>query len=163
MFDEGRLTDGQGRTVDFTNTIIIMTSNIGSREILYAEDESEAKKEVLKLVAATLKPELINRIDSIIVFNRLREEQLKKIVSLQLNKLKQRLLEKNIDVEFDQSVIDAVMKSGLNTEYGARQIKRAIQTIVENPIAAYIVSDEITEGDKITFMIENGGAKYKKK
>ena len=110
-----------------------------------------------------LKPELINRIDSIIVFNRLREEQLRNIVSLQLNKLKQRLLEKNIDVEFDQSVIDAVMKSGLNTEYGARQIKRAIQTIVENPIAAYIVSDEITEGDKITFMIENGGAKYKKK
>ena len=163
MFDEGRLTDGQGRTVDFTNTIIIMTSNIGSREILDAEDESEAKKEVLKLVGATLKPELINRIDSIIVFNRLREEQLRNIVSLQLNKLKQRLLEKNIDVEFDQSVIDAVMKSGLNTEYGARQIKRAIQTIVENPIAAYIVSDEITEGDKITFMIENGGAKYKKK
>ena len=161
MFDEGRLTDGQGRTVDFTNTIIIMTSNLGSTEILEAKNESDAKNAVLEKVVQSFKPELINRIDSIVVFNRLGEKQLSEIVGLQLKKLSARLNSKNIEITWDDSVIKAILNSGLDLEYGARPIKRAIQNMIENPLATAIVSDEISDGDKVSLSFDKGKLIYK--
>lgn len=159
LFDEGRLTDGQGRTVDFTNTIIIMTSNLGSSEILEAKTNEDAKKAALEKVVEAFKPEFINRIDSIVVFNRLGDKELKNIVSLQLDKLRSRLLERGIDVTYDKSVIDEVFKRGSDMQYGARPIRRTIQNIVENPIASSIVSDEIMDGDKVKLSFKDGTLK----
>lgn len=159
LFDEGRLTDGQGRTVDFTNTIIIMTSNLGSGEILEAKTNDEAKSAALERVVEAFKPEFINRIDSIVVFNRLGEAELKNIVNLQLEKLKERLLQKGIEVTFDKSVVDAVFKEGADEQYGARPIKRTIQNLVENPLASSIVSDEVMDGDNIKLSMKDGKLK----
>lgn len=159
LFDEGRLTDGQGRTVDFTNTIIIMTSNLGSSEILEAKTNEEAKSAALERVVEAFKPEFINRIDSIVVFNRLGEKELKNIVNLQLEKLKGRLLQKGIEVTFDKSVVDTVFKEGADEQYGARPIKRTIQNLVENPLASSIVSDEIMDGDKVKLSMKDGKLK----
>lgn len=159
LFDEGRLTDGQGRTVDFTNTIIIMTSNLGSSEILEAKTNDEAKSAALERVVEAFKPEFINRIDSIVVFNRLGEKELKNIVNLQLEKLKGRLLQKGIEVSFDKSVVDTVFKEGEDEQYGARPIKRTIQNLVENPLASSIVSDEIMDGDKVKLSMKDGKLK----
>lgn len=159
LFDEGRLTDGQGRTVDFTNTIIIMTSNLGSSEILEAANETDARNAVLEEVTRAFKPELINRIDSIVVFNRLHEKELSEIVNLQLEKLKARLLSKNIEISWNESVNKAILSSGLDLEYGARPIKRAIQNLVENPLATAIVSDEVSDGDKVKLSYTKNGLK----
>ena len=162
LFDEGRLTDGQGRTVDFTNTIIIMTSNLGSSEILEAANETDARNAVLEEVTRAFKPELINRIDSIVVFNRLHEKELSEIVNLQLEKLKARLLSKNIEISWNESVNKAILSSGLDLEYGARPIKRAIQNLVENPLATAIVSDEVSDGDKVKLSYTKNGLKIDK-
>ncbi len=149
VLDDGRLTDGQGRTVDFTNTIIIMTSNLGSEYLLEGNNESSREK-VTELLKKSFKPEFLNRIDEIVMFNSLGEEVVDKIVIKFLNQLKNRLKEKDIDLEFDDKAIKFIHKNAYDPIYGARPIRRYVQNHVETPISIAIVSNAISKKISIT-------------
>ena len=145
LFDDGRLTDGQGRVVDFKNTIIIMTSNIGAE--YFVDSESDTKDKIKEVIQKSFRPEFINRIDDIIAFNRLSNEDLKKIATKQLLSLSKRINDDmNIEVIFDQTIINHVSDVGDNNIYGARPIRRKIQTLIENELSRLIISDEIARG-----------------
>ena len=156
ILDDGRLTDGQGRVVDFTNTIIIMTSNLGSKQLMEAPTVEAGRAAVLEVIRQSFKPEFINRIDEIIVFNQLGKEQIKGIVSLQLKRLAQRLENRNLHLKWDDSVVDLVSNAGFDPDYGARPIKRAIQTLVENPLAVDMLHGRFSDGDSIELTAPNG-------
>ena len=157
LFDEGRLTDSQGRIVDFKNTIIIMTSNIGSDVILEKGNTDETKRIVMEGVRKFMKPEILNRIDSVIQFNSLSQDDIKKITLLQLARLKDRLAKKEISLEFDDSVSATIAKTAYSPSFGAREIKRVIQELVENPLSVKIISNEVREGDKIALSLKEDG------
>ena len=142
----GRLTDGQGRVVDFTNTIIIMTSNLGSDLLLTATTFQEAKEAVERVISKAFKPEFINRIDEIIVFHRLEKEQIRRIVELQLALLKGRLALRSLKLEWDSSALDLLAEVGYNPNFGARPVKRAIQDLIENQLASQILAGEFVDG-----------------
>ncbi len=142
ILDEGRLTDSQGRTVDFKNTIIIMTSNLGS-DILLNNNNPNKKNDVMGVVKMNFRPELINRIDEIIIFNPLDKDTQIKIVDKMLNELKQRLVNQNISIEFSNDLKKYIIDSSYNTEFGARPIKRFIQKNIETFIAKKILNNEI--------------------
>ena len=153
VFDDGRLTDGKGRTVDFKNTVIIMTSNIASQQIQQLTEESGADweieahvKDVLKQV---FKPEFLNRIDEIIVFHMLNKDDLRKIVDIQLSYLAGRLNGRDIKVEFTDSAREQIMDEGYDPVFGARPIKRTIQQQLENPLAAELLAGKFADGDTI--------------
>jgi ATP-dependent Clp protease ATP-binding subunit ClpB len=153
VFDDGRLTDGKGRTVDFKNTVIIMTSNIASQQIQQLTEESGADweieahvKDVLKQV---FKPEFLNRIDEIIVFHMLSKDDLRKIVDIQLNYLAERLTGRDIKVEFTDNARDQIMDEGYDPAFGARPLKRTIQQRLENSLAAELLAGKFTDGDTI--------------
>jgi ATP-dependent Clp protease ATP-binding subunit ClpB len=153
VFDDGRLTDGKGRTVDFKNTVIIMTSNIASQQIQKLTEERGADweieahvKDVLKQV---FKPEFLNRIDEVIVFHMLNREHLKKIVDIQLRYLSDRLKDRKIHLEFTDKARDLVMEQGYDPVFGARPLKRTIQQEVENPLAMELLAGKFTDGDTI--------------
>ncbi len=156
ILDDGRLTDGQGRLVDFTNTIIIMTSNLGSKQLMEASTVEAGRAAVLEVIRQSFKPEFINRIDEIIVFNQLGKEQIKGIVSLQLKRLAERLENRNLHLKWDDSVVDLVSNAGFDPDYGARPIKRAIQTLVENPLAVDMLHGRFSDGDSIELTAPNG-------
>lgn len=156
ILDDGRLTDGQGRLVDFTNTIIIMTSNLGSKQLMEASTVEAGRAAVLEVIRQSFKPEFINRIDEIIVFNQLGKEQIKGIVSLQLKRLAERLENRNLHLKWDDSVVDLVSNVGFDPDYGARPIKRAIQTLVENPLAVDMLHGRFSDGDSIELTAPNG-------
>lgn len=156
ILDDGRLTDGQGRLVDFTNTIIIMTSNLGSKQLMEAPTVEAGRAAVLEVIRQSFKPEFINRIDEIIVFNQLGKEQIKGIVSLQLKRLAERLENRNLHLKWDDSVVDLVSNAGFDPDYGARPIKRAIQTLVENPLAVDMLHGRFSDGDSIELTAPNG-------
>ena len=147
ILDDGRMTDGHGRTVDFKNTIIIMTSNVGSNWIqeLGAKDRKEMENRVTEALRASFKPEFLNRIDEIIIFHDLRPDQLGKIVKIQVEKLCKRLDEKNIKLELSDSAVTLLAEKGYDPVYGARPIKRAIQKYLENPLAIEILKGKFTE------------------
>jgi ATP-dependent Clp protease ATP-binding subunit ClpB len=153
VFDDGRLTDGKGRTVDFKNTVIIMTSNIASGKIQQLTEESGADWEIEAHVKDTLKqvfkPEFLNRIDEIIVFHMLSRDDLKRIVDIQLNDLSKRLEGRNINVEFTGNARKQIMDEGYDAAFGARPLKRTIQQRLENPLAAELLAGKFAEGDKI--------------
>ena len=153
VFDDGRLTDGKGRTVDFKNTVIIMTSNIASHQIQQLTEESGADWEIEAHVKDALKqlfkPEFLNRIDEIIVFHMLGKEDLRKIVDIQLNYLAERLDSRNIQVEFTEGAREQIMDEGYDPAFGARPIKRTIQQQLENPLAAELLAGKFADGDKI--------------
>ena len=153
VFDDGRLTDGKGRTVDFKNTVIIMTSNIASHQIQQLTEESGADWEIEAHVKDALKqlfkPEFLNRIDEIIVFHMLGKESLRKIVDIQLNYLAERLDSRNIQVEFTEGAREQIMDEGYDPAFGARPIKRTIQQQLENPLAAELLAGKFADGDKI--------------
>lgn len=155
ILDDGRLTDGKGRTVDFRNTIIILTSNIGSQEILnYAEsggNYEEMKQQVLDLLRLSFRPEFLNRLDEIIVFHALSRPQIKKIASLLLENLNQRF-QKNFNGEliWDDAALDYLAQKGYNPAYGARPLKRVIQQEVETPLSRKIIAGEIMENDSVS-------------
>jgi len=153
VFDDGRLTDGKGRTVDFKNTVIIMTSNIASQQIQQITEESGADWEIEAHVKDALKqifkPEFLNRVDEIIVFQMLTKENLTKIVDIQLNYLSQRLVARNLKVEFTDRARKQIMDEGYDPAYGARPLKRTIQQRIENPLAAEILAGKFTDGDTI--------------
>ena len=153
VFDDGRLTDGKGKTVDFKNCVIIMTSNIASQQIQQLTEESGADWEIEAHVKDALKmlfkPEFLNRIDEIIVFHMLGKEGLRKIVDIQLGYLAERLDGRNIQVEFTDSAREQIMDEGYDPAFGARPIKRTIQQQLENPLAAELLAGKFTDGDKI--------------
>jgi len=153
VFDDGRLTDGKGRTVDFKNTVIIMTSNIASHQIQQLTEESGADWEIEAHVKDALKqlfkPEFLNRIDEIIVFHMLGKEGLRKIVDIQLEYLAERLEGRNIRVEFTDTAREQIMDEGYDPAFGARPLKRTIQQRLENPLAAELLAGKFADGDKI--------------
>ena len=153
VFDDGRLTDGKGRTVDFKNTVIIMTSNIASYQIQQITEESGADWEIEAHVKDALKqlfkPEFLNRVDEIIVFHMLDKEHLRQIVDIQLNYLAERLNSRNIKLKFTDSARKQIMDEGYDPAFGARPLKRTIQQRLENPLAAELLAGKFTDGDKI--------------
>jgi ATP-dependent Clp protease ATP-binding subunit ClpB len=140
VLDDGRLTDGQGRTVDFRNTVLIMTSNIRSTEQMREH----------------FRPEFLNRIDEIVVFEALDKEQLAEIAELQLGRLRARLAERKLSLELTDAAKDALAEAGWDPAYGARPLKRALQRLVENPLAQRLLEGEFAEGDVIRIDAQNG-------
>ncbi|MCL2480869.1 MAG: ATP-dependent chaperone ClpB [Spirochaetaceae bacterium] len=163
LFDEGRLTDGQGRVVDFKNTIIIMTSNIGSDYILNAKKIEDAKEQIDKLLKVSFKPEFLNRIDEIIMFNRLGKEQIGKIIDIELKKLEKRIKSRKFTITFTKKVEEFLAETGYDPLFGARPLKRTIQNYIENPLAKLILSGSFSEGDTINVDFKDGELKFLKK
>jgi len=159
VLDDGRLTDGQGRTVDFRNTVIIMTSNLGSEVILeYAGEGNYArmKSAVMEIVQKNFRPEFINRIDDIVVFHPLGTPQIRAIVDIQLGYLRARLLERDMSLELDDKARDLIGEAGFDPVYGARPLKRAIQQQIENPLAQRILKGEFVPGSRIRASVRDG-------
>ena len=158
VLDDGRLTDGQGRTVDFRNCVIVMTSNLGSSEIqAHAGDQhyDEIKKAVMEQVARHFRPEFINRIDETVVFHPLTQEQIREIAQIQLQSLTERLKEKDIEISISDSAMDTLGALGFDPVYGARPLKREIQQAIENPVAMSILAGEFEPGDRILVDIDD--------
>ncbi len=159
VLDDGRLTDGQGRTVDFRNTVIIMTSNLGSHVIQELAGEANyatMKEKVLEIVQQHFRPEFINRIDDIVVFHPLGRNQLRAIVDIQLGYLRRRLAERDIELTLDDAARDLLGEAGFDPVYGARPLKRAIQQQVENPLAQRILRGEFGPGSRVKVAAKGG-------
>jgi ATP-dependent Clp protease ATP-binding subunit ClpB len=159
VLDDGRLTDGQGRTVDFRNTVIIMTSNLGSQQIQEFAGEknyTKMKSAVMEVVQQSFRPEFINRIDDIVVFHPLGTRQIRAIVDIQLTYLRKRLAERNMDLTLDEAARDLLGEAGFDPVYGARPLKRAIQQQIENPLAQRILQGEFLPGDRIRVGTRDG-------
>jgi ATP-dependent Clp protease ATP-binding subunit ClpB len=146
ILDDGRLTDGQGRTVDFRNTVLIMTSNLRSVEEM----------------RAVFRPEFLNRIDEVVVFQSLTREQLEQIVELQLERLRARLAERSIELELTDAAKEALAEAGWDPTYGARPLKRAIQRLVENPLALRLLEGEVADGDRVHVDANDGELVFEK-
>ncbi len=165
VLDDGRLTDGQGRTVDFRNTVIVMTSNLGSDRIqeMAGEENYEAMKEaVMEVVSSHFRPEFINRIDEAVVFHPLGQEQIRAIARVQINYLAERLKDKDISLTVTDEALDLLGEAGFDPVYGARPLKRAIQHQLENPLANEILAGNFGPGDEIKVYVENGEIKFNK-
>jgi ATP-dependent Clp protease ATP-binding subunit ClpB len=152
VLDDGRLTDGHGRTVDFRNTVIVMTSNLGSQliqEMAGEEHYAAMKGAVMEIVGQQFRPEFINRIDEVVVFHPLGTEQIRRIAEIQLGYLRRRLAERDMDIELTTAALDRLGEAGFDPVYGARPLKRAIQNQVENPLAQQILRGDFGPGDLI--------------
>ncbi len=156
VLDDGRLTDGQGRVVDFKNTIIIMTSNLGSELILEEGTNNEVKEKIKLLLHQTFRPEFLNRIDETVMFQELGKDCIGEIVKLQLERVASRLKDRRITLHFQQSAIDFLSEKGYEPTMGARPVKRAIQTFVENPLAKELLSGRIKDGETLEIKSDNG-------
>jgi ATP-dependent Clp protease ATP-binding subunit ClpB len=155
VLDEGRLTDSQGRTVDFKNTVIIMTSNMGSNYLIDSSlNEKQKEQAVMDVLKSTLRPEFLNRIDEVVMYKPLGKEQIRDIVRVQLNSVEDRLKAKKITLDFDNTVLDRLAEKGFDPIYGARPLKRVIQTDVLNPLSKMLISSEIKAGDKIKVLLD---------
>ncbi len=165
VLDDGRLTDGHGRTVDFRNTVIIMTSNLGSQQIQNLageENYAEMKLAVLEVVGDHFRPEFINRVDDVVVFHPLDKKQIRKIVDIQLAHLQQRLADRELALAVSNEVMDLLAEAGFDPVYGARPLKRAIQQRLENPLAEAILRGDFVPGDAISVVIESGDLAFAK-
>ncbi|MBW1823817.1 MAG: ATP-dependent chaperone ClpB [Deltaproteobacteria bacterium] len=151
ILDDGRLTDGHGRTVDFKNTTIIMTSNLGSQWIqdLREKDYDEMQKRVTEVVRSTFKPEFLNRVDEMIIFHALGRKEIKKIIEIQLGYLDKRLAEKKLSVRLSESAKELLVDQGFDPVYGARPLKRAIQKMIQDPLALKLLEGDFPEGEHI--------------
>lgn len=152
VLDDGRLTDGQGRTVDFRNTVIVMTSNLGSQiiqELTSKKDYAALKSTLMDIIAQHFRPEFINRVDEVVVFHALSEKQIHKITSIQLESLRERLSDRDLQLEVSEAAINHIAKMGYDPVYGARPLKRTIQQELENPIAKDMLEEKFLPGDKI--------------
>lgn len=157
VFDEGRLTDGKGRTVDFTNTIIIATSNLGSEIIQrnltlpeeYKRSYEALREELMTILRRNFRPEFLNRIDEIIIFHALTQEQIREIVKLQLKKVAEMVQEQGITVQWDDSLIEHLAEVGYEPEFGARELKRKIRSEVETELSSALLQGTIHAGDTV--------------
>ncbi|MGQ0760921.1 MAG: ATP-dependent chaperone ClpB [Acidobacteriota bacterium] len=157
ILDDGRLTDSKGRTVDFKNTVLIMTSNLGSREIQeVSDDEKQVREAVTQVLQDHFKPEFLNRIDDIVIFHRLSRDQISQIVDVQLERLRQMLHERNISIVLDDSAKELLAREGYDPNYGARPLKRAIQTLIQNPLAMKLLQGDIQPGQTVTVSAQDG-------
>ena len=185
VLEDGRLTDGQGRTVDFKNTVVVMTSNLGSTAIQDIAqnksfdsinfDQSESddgvnenryaamKDAVMQVVTGHFRPEFINRIDEAVVFHPLASSQIKGIANIQLQILARRLYERDLKLELKTEVLDKIAEAGFDPVYGARPLKRAIQTLIENPLAQEVLAAKFVPGDTILVSLENEEVIFTKK
>jgi ATP-dependent Clp protease ATP-binding subunit ClpB len=165
ILDDGRLTDGHGRTVDFKNTVVIMTSNIGSQWImdLGERDYEEMRRRVMDAVRAHFKPEFLNRVDELIIFHSLGVEQIKSIVNIQVRKLEQRLAERRIQLKIDEKAKSWLAKEGFDPAYGARPLKRVIQKEIQDKLALQLLEGKFKEGDSIIADVDDkkGGLVFK--
>jgi ATP-dependent Clp protease ATP-binding subunit ClpB len=146
LLDDGRLTDGQGRTVDFRNTVIIMTSNVGSKRLLGDSPDTEGVMDDLR---STFRPEFLNRVDDIVLFERLTRPDLDRIVDLQIERFRKRLCERDIGIELAPAARSFLADKGFDPVYGARPLKRAITTYLENPLARRLITGEFAAGETV--------------
>ena len=163
VLDDGRLTDGQGRTVNFRNTVIVMTSNLGSDIIqqLAGEDNYDAMKaSVMQVVSGHFRPEFINRVDEVVVFHPLEKAQIRRIADLQLDLLRRRLADQEMTLDVADEVLDLVAESGFDPVYGARPLKRAIQQLIENPLAQRVLQGKYGPGDVIRLRVGETGIDF---
>jgi ATP-dependent Clp protease ATP-binding subunit ClpB len=156
VLDDGRITDGQGRTVDFKNTVIIMTSNVGSQYILDASSREERNRRVMEALRGHFRPEFLNRIDETIIFDRLSQEQLKKIVDIQLQLVARRLAQQNLKLHLTEAAKNLVAEQGYDPVYGARPLKRAIQRLILDPLSLELLEGKFSVGDVIEADIAGG-------
>ena len=165
VLDDGRLTDGQGRTVDFRNTVIVMTSNLGSQiiqEMAGEEHYAEMKNAVMEIVGGHFRPEFINRVDDVVVFHPLGREQIRAIATLQIDQLRSRLQDRDIGLELTEAALDRLGEAGFDPVYGARPLKRAIQQQLENPLAQEILAGRFGPDDVVQVDVEGGELVFKK-
>jgi ATP-dependent Clp protease ATP-binding subunit ClpB len=158
ILDDGRLTDGQGRTIDFRNTVLIMTSNLGSDAIqeMSGQDFEKVRNAVMAVLRDHFRPEFLNRIDEVIVFRPLTEEQLIAIVDIQLERLKRRLRDRRVDLVVTDGARKLLAQRGWDPVYGARPLKRSIQRMVQDPLAMMLLEGKFGEGDTITVDVKGG-------
>ena len=163
VLDDGRLTDGQGRTVDFTNTLIVMTSNLGSDLLVQKVDDynyESIRTEVMELVHRSFRPEFLNRIDELILFEKLNLKQITEIVRIQLGRLQQLLDPRKIQIDVTDRAVSWLAEVGYNPEYGARPLKRVIQRYLQDPLAVRLLEDTVKDGDKLTITCDGNGLKF---
>jgi ATP-dependent Clp protease ATP-binding subunit ClpB len=160
MLDDGRLTDSQGRVVNFKNTIVIMTSNIGTSDIAGLENKEQIEERIHEAMRQHFRPEFLNRIDEIIVFNRLKQEDITRIVDLQIQILAKRLEEKKIGLTLTGRAKAYLGDRGYDPVYGARPLKRIIQKLVQDPIALKLLQGEVKEGQTITVDVKTGEMRF---
>ena len=160
VLDDGRLTDGQGRTVDFSNTLIIMTSNLGAEYLVSqaeGEDSDAVREQVMGMVRAHFRPEFLNRLDEIILFHRLKREQMTRIVDIQMERLAKLLEDRKIKLELDDKAKEWLGSKGYDPVYGARPLKRAIQKYVQDPLAEMILEGKIHDGETVKVTANKDG------
>jgi ATP-dependent Clp protease ATP-binding subunit ClpB len=156
VLDEGRLTDGQGRTVDFKNALVIMTSNLGSQYIQEDRDEETIRDQVTELLKAAFRPEFLNRVDETVIFHRLSPREIKQIVGIQLRILQRRLGARRLEIEVTEPAKEHLAREGFDPLYGARPLKRAIQRLVQDPLARRLLEGEFHEGDRVRVDVAGG-------
>ena len=164
VLDDGRLTDGQGRTVDFRNTVIVMTSNLGSnliQEMAGEENYDAMKTAIMDVVGSHFRPEFVNRIDDLVVFHPLGRDHIRKIVDIQLSYLHDRLAERDISIDLSDAARDKLADAGFDPVYGARPLKRAIQQQVENPLAQEILRGRFKAGDVIEVGVDEDRLEFR--
>ncbi len=165
VLDDGRLTDGHGRTVDFRNTVIVMTSNLGSQaiqEMAGDENYEQIKETVMQVVGQHFRPEFINRVDEVVVFHPLMKEQIRAIADIQVDYLRKRLLERDMGLELTLAALDKLGEAGFDPVYGARPLKRAIQQRIENPLAQAILGGKFLPGDTIMVDVQGDEMRFAK-
>jgi ATP-dependent Clp protease ATP-binding subunit ClpB len=160
VLDDGRLTDGQGRTVDFKNTVIILTSNVGSQHIMRLDDEEEIRAAVMDDLRREFRPEFLNRIDESILFHRLDRSQIRRIVDIQLERFAERLAQRELHMEMTDAAKDLLGNVGYDPTFGARPLKRAIQRHLENPLAQEILAGAFEPGDTIVVDTKEGALTF---
>ena len=163
VLDDGRITDGQGRTVDFKNTVIIMTSNIGSQYIMEEESKEARRRLVTDALRAHFRPEFLNRVDEIIIFDRLSEDDLKKIVEIQLGRLSKRLEQQKITLKLSDSAKELLAREGYDPVYGARPLRRTIQKEILDPLSIDILEGKVREGHTVQVDAKNGALVFREK
>jgi len=163
VLDDGRLTDGQGRTVDFKNCVIIMTSNLGSQRVHGHDGDYQSMKDlVMESVTDHFRPEFINRVDDIVVFHALGQEQVRAIANIQIETLRKRLINQEIKLDIGSEALDLVGQAGFDPVYGARPLKRSIQELIENPLAERLLSGDFVSGDVVVVQVNDGQLSFVK-
>jgi ATP-dependent Clp protease ATP-binding subunit ClpB len=162
VLDDGRITDGQGRTVDFRNTVLIMTSNIGSQHLIDESNSEQREVKVREALRGHFRPEFLNRIDETVIFDRLDRAELAKIVVLQLDRVKGRLAKQGLLLKLSEEAVEFIGNQGYDPVYGARPLKRAIQHHLLDPLSLSLLEGEFVEGDKITVRVSEGGLSFGK-
>jgi ATP-dependent Clp protease ATP-binding subunit ClpB len=163
VLDDGRLTDGQGHTVDFRNTLIVMTSNLGGDILVNqpeGQDSEAVKDQVMEVVRASFRPEFLNRVDEIILFHRLKRDQMGRIVDIQMQRLTKLLDDRKITVRLDAKAREWLAEKGYDPAYGARPLKRAIQKSVQDPLAELILSGKVKDGDTVAISANRQGITF---